>query len=606
MISSSELTEREAKGQRCANAKLSQRRGSPQRTWLANNLVSSIFLEQFLLHVGWTTVHFQWVIRQLDSQQLCGDVTEDLMPHSFSDTQKIQESIRNRWGTIDWDRHFPWWRRPAKVRILLYADGSVRFDGGPFHGLQYVYSLLKTRAYYYVDFSIDFAHRTGGDATATIPGARLLTDAQLDIMTKYDEIWFFGIDSTANLQAPEIALLNQFVAAPKFGGVLVTGDHANLGRGIAGQVPRAGAMRQYPAPDAVEPGWNTTLEEGPDPNSTFDFEEQSDDRPQTIRYKRYTVAPFVSLMRRYRPHPVFCGPDGPIDVLPDHQHEGEALAPIPNAGDATWPTKAGYQEAPEIIAWGRIKDPNASKHGNEIGLISAYNGHNVDVGRIIADSTWHHWFDINVIGDAAFPSPYAGFDETPAGRAALKKIDAYFLNTGVWLAPPARQSEMRNAAWWSIVWSDKIVELSPKVPLAYLGEQALDALGRRAPRCTVSEWILDWPIFQEKIPRWEWPMLFDRFQLIDIPFERYVAGGILRRLLREVGPHNAKLSFPDRPVSDEQLEKAMLSGVEDGLDSLNRQLLEEAALISKVAQKGFRLDGLIERVKEEAEETMPA
>ena len=79
-------------------------------------------------------------------------------------------------------------------------------------------------------------------------------------------------------------------------------------------------------------------------------------------------------------------------------------------------------------------------HGQEIGVISAYNGHNVDVGRIVADSTWHHWFDINLTGIAAPPSPYAGFDDTLAGRNALRQIDAYFLNVGVWLAPPSCQA----------------------------------------------------------------------------------------------------------------------------------------------------------------------
>ena len=407
------------------------------------------------------------------------------MPNTFSTPKDIQMSIRDRWGVIDWDQHFKWWRPPAKVRILMYADTVVNFSGGGFGGLQYVYNLLKSRAYFYVDFQIEFAHRDGTDPTATILGAKDLV--QLDIVNKYDEVWFFGFNSTPNLSAAEITLLDQFMAAPKFGGVLVTGDHADLGKGIAGQITRAGSMRLYPAPPNFPPGWNTTVEEGPDSNLTFDFDDQSDDTPQSIRYKRYPMGSFLAFRRNYRPHPVLCGPDGPINVFPDHEHEGEAIAPAVAAGDPHWPTKTGYQELPEVIAWGRIKDPAATKHGQEIGLVSAYNGHNVDVGRILADSTWHHWFDINLTGIAPPPSPYAGFDDTPAGRAALKKIDAYFLNCGVWLAPPDRQTEMKSAGWWSILWSDSIIELSPHLPIWYLGEQAIDALGRRASRCTVYE-----------------------------------------------------------------------------------------------------------------------
>ncbi len=503
------------------------------------------------------------------------------------DVRKLLDTIPARWGIEDWQRIYPWWRRPAKVRILLYADGSVRFSGGPFLGLQYVTSLLTSRAYTYVDFDVSSAHRSGSDPSASIPGAKQLTD--LNIIDDYDEIWFFGINSVPSLTPAEIALMDTFMAAPKSGGVLVTGDHANLGRAIAGPLKRAGQMRRYPAPDAAPPSWNTTLVEGPDPGTTFDFNDQSDDTPQQIRYRRYSLSGGLTIARRSRPHPVLCGPDGPIDVLPDHQHEGEAVAPVPSPGDADWPTKAGHQERPEVIAWGRIKDPAATKHGQEIGVISAYDGHNVNVGRIVADSTWHHWFDINLTGIAAAPSPYAGFDDTPAGQAALKQIDAYFLNCGVWLAPPSAQAAMRNAAWWAVLWTDRIVELNPDARLSFLGEQAIDALGRYASRCTVTQWVFEWPIFKEKIPWYEWPQLAGRFELIGLPMEQFVAGGILRTLMRELGPHNERLSFPDAAPDDQTLEKAMLAGVDEGVAAFSTQLHEEATLALQLSKEQFQL-----------------
>jgi hypothetical protein len=506
------------------------------------------------------------------------------VPLSIDD---IKSSIRTRWSMRDWELHFPWWRLSPKVRILMYADGPVQFNGGSFLGLQYVKTLLESRAYSYVDFDITTAHRDGTDPSASISGAKKLTD--LDIRNQYDQIWLFGFNSIPNLLPAEVTELDQFMAAPKFGGVLVTGDHADLGKGIAGQITRAGQMRQYPAPPNSPPVWNTTLEDGPDPGSSFDFNDQSDDRPQTIRYQRFPIWSPLVFQRRYRPHPVLCGPDGPIDVFPDHQHEGEALAPIPATGDPKWPTKNGYQEKPYVIGWGKIKDPSANKHGQEIGVASAYDGHNVDVGRIVADSTWHHWFDINLTGIAAPPSPYAGFDATAAGQAAFKKIDAYFLNCGVWLAPPIKQTAMRNFGWWSIVWTDRFVEFPLDAPIWRFGEQAIDALGRRASRCTVNEWIFDFPIFKEKIPRWEWPMLFERFQLINIPFEHFVAGGILRQLMLEVGPHNLKRGFPEKAPNDEILERAMYVGIDEGLSALTKQLQNETSLISKVVANNFRL-----------------
>jgi len=470
----------------------------------------------------------------------------------------------------------------------MYADGSVQFNGGPFGGLQYVKTLLESRAYAYVDFDIATAHRNG-DPSASIPGPKQLTN--LDILNKYDQIWFFGINSIPSLSAAEVTLLDQFMAAPKSGGVLVTGDHADLGKGIAGQITRAGQMRQYPAPPSSPPVWNTTLEDGPDPGSSFDFNDQSDDRPQTIRYRRFPIWSPLVFARRFRPHPVLCGPAGPIDVFPDHQHEGEALAPIPAIGDPKWPTKNGHQESPYVIGWGKIKDPAATKHGAEIGVASAYDGHNVDVGRIVADSTWHHWFDINLTGVATPPSPYAGFDATAAGQAALTKIDAYFLNCGVWLAPPDKQVAMRSFGWWSILWTDRIVELPLDTPIWRLGEEAIDALGRRASRCTVESWVFDFPIFKAEIPRWEWPMLFERFQLITLPFEHFVAGGILRQLMQEVGPLNPQCGFPEKAPKDEILERAMRVGVDKGLSALTTQLQSETSLVSKLVENKLRLPG---------------
>ena len=78
-------------------------------------------------------------------------------------------------------------------------------------------------------------------------------EADLDLMANYDEVWFFGVNDVPNLSAAEMTLLDQFMAAPKSGGVLVTGDHADLGKGIGGQITRAGQMRRYPAPPAFPP-----------------------------------------------------------------------------------------------------------------------------------------------------------------------------------------------------------------------------------------------------------------------------------------------------------------------------------------------------------------
>jgi hypothetical protein len=489
--------------------------------------------------------------------------------------EQIRSSILQRWGDTDWNIRFPWWREPSEVRILMYADGDVRFVG-----LKYVKELLETRPYPNVSFKITTAHREG-DSQATITNPVQLT--QLNILADFDEIWLFGFNNLPKLTDDEVALVDKFMASPKLGGVLVTGDHFNLGQGLAGAIPRVGTMRLWTV-DALGTNRHSSLEEGPDVNLTFDDEDQSDDRPQTIHYRRFPVE--APLGVRLQPHPVLCGPDGPIDVLPDHQHEGEAVAPQPQPGDPIWPTNAaGHQEHPFVIAWGDIKDPQV--HYRQFGVISAYNGHTVDVGRIVADSSWHHWLDINLLGKDDQP-PYNGFDATPEGQAILKKIDAYFLNCGVWLAPPQKQGEMRNAAWWSILWTDQIVESPPDAPFSYFGERATRALKQFASSCAVSEWVLGPVTFNNALSDWKLAQVSERSSLFNLSLEQYVAGGILRALMREVGPFNPEIRFPTEAPPDDRLELAINKGTAEALSSIESQLESEASHLLTVIAKNFR------------------
>ncbi len=505
------------------------------------------------------------------------------MPRPLYDLEHIKDRIDQRWQLVDWNKTFPWWFPPAKVRILVYMDTAVTRRGGGGFSLQHVEQVLTSQAYPYVDFDLTFVHRQGGDPDATIAGARTLDS--LDLVKNYDQVWFFGFDSStappAGLSSAEVQEMTTFMAEPKRGGVLVTGDHEDLGRSIAGALPRAGLMRQYPAPPNVPPAWNTTLLDGPDPGSDRNFDDQSDDVPQRIRWREYPISG-LPFFKRSRPHPVMCSRFGPIDVFPDHQHEGEALAPVPAAGDPDWPTFAGHQEHPEVIAWGRITDPTATHAGAEIGIVSAYDGHNVDVGRIIADSTWHHWFDINLLGTA--PSgPYAGFDATAAGQQVLLKVDSYFLNVGVWLSPPERLDAMRLASWWAALWHPQVLELDAASPIRFLGQQAVDVLNRWTPPCTVTRFVLDLEIFKEKIPWWEWRMILDEFVLVDLPVEEYVAGGILRRLLVEAGAARPDVTFPQEPIDPRLLAELIDKGAAEGLEEFGRDLRDQGRLATRFA-----------------------
>jgi hypothetical protein len=499
--------------------------------------------------------------------------------------ERVEASLRRRWGVANWDILFPWWRPPARVRILMYADGSMLFSGGALDGLLHVKTLLESRLNRYADFEITTAHRQR-DPSADRQFVKL-TD--LNILEAFEEIWLFGFNENPELTPEELALLERFMEDRK-GGLLTTGDHSDRGKSIAGDIKRAGKMRLYPAPGSFGTESNSTLEEGPDVGDVFNEADQNDDRPQKIRYARFPLWTPAGSKPRFRPHPLMCSPDGPIDVFPDHKHEGEAVKPEqPDAHE--WPEVNNHRELPVVIAWGKIKDPSADKFGQEIGLVSAYDGHKANVGRIVADSSWHHWVDINLVGnpDVNPPFPDAGFDATPEGKMVLRKIDAYFINCATWLAPPDKQAEMRRAAWWSILWSDQIVELSTDAPIQRLGAEALEALGQRASSCAVTDWVLDIPAFKEEISKQQAPQIFEQFELINLPFEQYVAGGIIKELMLTVGPSNPELRFPSAPPPDEVLEAAINEGVVKGMKALTKQLTDEAARLSVMAANRFLL-----------------
>ena len=99
--------------------------------------------------------------------------------------------------------------------------------------------------------------------------------------------------------------------------------------------------------------------------------------------------PFI---RREAPHPLLCGTDGVIDILPDHPHEGEVLGAGQINLNATftfgslvnrpeYPTVGGTRPEPEIVARAHVRgdhspaDFKGVANAGAFGVIGAYDGH---------------------------------------------------------------------------------------------------------------------------------------------------------------------------------------------------------------------------------------
>jgi hypothetical protein len=403
------------------------------------------------------------------------------------------------------------WALKCTIKILVVTDSG---DGGFSHTAGFhlgrVLKIVTDDLWPHIAFEVTKAHRQTVDGSAAD-----ISDFRFDShnLTQYDEIWLFGINGNGadELSDKELKALAQFM--DKGGGLFATGDHENLGQAMAARVPRAREMRRWywpnpgpnsepVAPDEFGPGRHDTLVD--DPLTPAPEGDQTDDIPQVIRPRWYTAWSFFGIFGKHvrYPHPVLCGPKGPITHLPDHMHEGHCEVPSDLSKSFTFdgyktrefPTLNGHQQAPEVIAWARSA---ADTDDREFGVLGAYDGHRSGVGRVVVDATWHHWFNINLMGFMAATDPGdPAFDPTVVPE--WEEIKSYFRNVAAWLAPKTKQRCMRNGGWLVILKNNEVRmtltsrDRATSIPYYWqLGVFARDALGRLASQCQHRIWICD-------------------------------------------------------------------------------------------------------------------
>ncbi len=312
----------------------------------------------------------------------------------------------------------------------------------------------------------------------------------------FDEIWFFGLQQ-ANTQTPlfgsshdgpfneltdnEIAALRQWMGTENGGhggGVLMTGDHSGtapgrlrdtnlsnrflgLGRAIGHAVPRAGALRTWEGSPTAQAG---------DTFSTItSFGNQGDRFPQHLNL--LNVNGDGDPDENGQPHPLFFySQDEYIRVFPDHHHEGAVS--IPQTFDQQeWPDGPfGQQVRPHVVA-----QSVDIRRGQQLNIIATYNGDLANVGRIVADSTWHHYTNVNLDG---FEHP------APIGSES-DQIGQFYGNLAMWLAPRSKREEMARAMNWQLARYTLLLERTGNAE--QIGNVAHSLINRTASPCEVNE-----------------------------------------------------------------------------------------------------------------------
>jgi hypothetical protein len=114
-----------------------------------------------------------------------------------------------------------------------------------------------------------------------------------------------------------------------------------------------------------------------------------------------------------------------------------------------------------------------------IGLIAAYHGDRAGVGRIVADSTWHHYFNLNL----------TSLQHPAAAGSDSDQIGQFYANLAVWLSPRSKQREMAHALFWQLAKYTLLQERVPDdpAPESSMGEAVYKILSRVVPPCELHE-----------------------------------------------------------------------------------------------------------------------
>jgi len=338
----------------------------------------------------------------------------------------------------------------SDIRILFYTDFFSMVQPASGWSITRLIKMVHSKSNGLANVSFTLVNRHAKE------GLQKLTSERLK---DFEELWVFGFIEKAE---PPFTLDSEEQDAVEAwmnhgGGVLITGDHSITrdpkkcladhdtffahGRAIGDSIRRARQMRDWAGPPtacdvgSIEARDNFNTEEGDDPDALDSLLFDLDSTPQ-----RLLKEPIM--------HPLFIdGAGGRIRTFPDHQHEGK-LSRLEQL-DGEWPKGS----APPIIV-ARGIDKRFPEKPRIYDLVSAWDGTKVGVGRIVADSSFHHYIDSNLKGLNAIDccgNPLPGSD--------LDRIAQYYWNLVYWLAPMARKREIKRDLLFRAAFHPDVMEI---------------------------------------------------------------------------------------------------------------------------------------------------
>jgi hypothetical protein len=388
------------------------------------------------------------------------------------------------------------------MRLLVVAHGKPE--------LVRILEAVTTELPYHISIDVTTARHASarGPAGTDLSGFRFTaTD-----LAEYDQVWLITTGGAPDLAPGELTALWAFMQGG--GGLYVSGDGAALFR----RIPRVRGMRNWSRPSGAGSG---------------------PDSPVVVKPVQYPVGWPTLGRSESAPHPVLCGRDGPITVLPPPSARGriEAGAAIDRTArfdvEGTVVEEFPYGPAPTVIAVG------AGPDDGEFNLVSVYDGHPAGVGRIVVDATGHQQFAATVeqlVGPHDAVRAVITANRTPSVEQVSladhwRQIKDYFQNIAIWLGRSGSQDRVRrlglllaaNHVDALMTWRPQPFD-EPDKRLPYLRELGIrtqDALHRFAPqrqRIDATADLLRQLRIDDLADRW-------RLRLIDYRLVEHVALG---------------------------------------------------------------------------------
>ena len=474
------------------------------------------------------------------------------------------------------------------IKILIYTDTkdiSLTPDDPtkpPTWSVSILRDVLEAPTSPFLKFSVNVVNRYENP-----PQPRRIDQG---LLAQYDQIWFFGKYQSSvdglftedfggpdnELDQDEIDELKKWMTTR---GVLIAGDHSEmppqppppphppptikeflcLGRALGHKVPRAGELRRWVGPPTSLPesSFNTLvmLRQQQDPDS--------DAVPQ-----QYMLEP---LGPGRMPHSLLTGNDqnnndALLDLFPDHIHEGAVVVPR-QLGDDWPPDNVPEKKRPRPIIIARGCDKRRCKSKAVLAVYDPPEA--VKAGRIVADSTWHHYLNINIRGlrDAS-------------DKSAFFLLQQYYRHLAFFLAPVEKRREVSHAMLDWMLHHPEVWEEKGNEPLA-VGKVALRQLSAIATRYEIAEMLQYVMLSKAKTDVEAVDLLAVNFPqmsagITSLPPRELVVGHVVRSHYMEAARRlQSGEGVTDAAVADVQADAA--SGVEMAFRSHGRQLAQIAS-----------------------------